>query len=69
LTYNLKKIATDLLKGKLPASAAPDLAKSRLSMCEACPSFTKLSRQCSLCGCYMDIKVKLLEAECPAGKW
>jgi hypothetical protein len=58
-----------LLHGKLPAAAAEDLAKERLKVCAECPEFAKLARQCRLCGCFMDIKVKLLEAECPEKKW
>jgi len=69
LTYGLKQIATDLLKGKLPIAASADLEKERLKVCEGCPEFAKLARQCRMCGCFMDMKVKLLEAECPAGKW
>lgn len=65
----LRKIATDLLKGKLPASASQDLVKERLKLCEQCEYFARMSRQCRLCGCFMDLKANLLEAECPTDKW
>jgi len=65
----LAKIARDLLLGKLPAAAAADLEKSRLAVCQACPEFTKMSRQCRMCSCFMDLKVKLLDASCPIEKW
>jgi hypothetical protein len=65
----LRKIAVDILKGKLPAEASDDLAKERLKVCDECEFFGRLLRQCKLCGCFMDLKSKLLEAECPADKW
>lgn len=66
---SLKKIATDLLKGKLPSSASAELARERLKVCEQCEYFARLTRQCRLCSCFMDAKTKILEAECPMQKW
>lgn len=68
-TSTLKKIARDMLAGKLPVAAKEDLVKQRLEVCKQCPEFTKLSRQCKLCGCFMDLKAKILEAECPQNLW
>lgn len=65
----LRKIAVDLLHGKLPAIAAGDLTKERLKLCAQCEYYGKLANQCKLCGCFMDLKAKLLEAECPMEKW
>lgn len=65
----LRKIAIDLLKGKLPAAAGADLAKERLKICEQCEYFARLSRQCRLCNCFMDAKTKILDAKCPCEKW
>jgi hypothetical protein len=65
----LRTIALDLLKGKLPAAAAEDLTKERLKICAQCEYFGKLANQCKLCGCFMDVKARLLEAECPMEKW
>ncbi len=65
----LKKIASDILRGKLPRAASEDLAKERLKVCDECEYFARLARQCKLCGCFMDLKSKLLEAECPTQKW
>ena len=44
-------------------------ANLRLAICEVCPSLLKMTHQCKECGCFMKIKVKLKEAECPLGKW
>jgi hypothetical protein len=69
MSLTLKDIAKKLLKGELPAAASDDLARARLNICEACPQLTMVSRQCRLCHCFMDVKTKLLEADCPMGKW
>lgn len=68
MSYGLKDIAKDLISGKVVLSEE-ELAKERLKVCEPCEHFTKMSRQCKLCGCFMDMKTKLLRATCPAGKW
>lgn len=44
-------------------------ASRRISICESCPLFKKMTRRCSECGCFMDAKSKLLPAACPIGKW
>jgi Cu2+-containing amine oxidase len=49
--------------------ASDEEANLRLATCEVCPSLLKLTHQCKECGCFMKIKVKLKDAECPLGKW
>jgi Family of unknown function (DUF6171) len=66
---HLRKIAIGLLKGELPPLAEGELAGERLKVCEECPHFRHLARQCSLCSCFLDLKTKLLEATCPVEKW
>jgi len=68
MTYRLRDIARDLLAGKVILTEA-ELAAERMKVCEACPSFKKLARQCSLCGCFLDLKTKLIDASCPVEKW
>lgn len=65
---NLRDIAVKLMNGELPALAEGELGGERLKMCETCEHFSKL-RQCKLCNCWMDLKVKILHASCPVGKW
>ena len=65
----LRKIAIDLIDGKLPSSAGADLKRERLKLCDQCEYFERLARKCKLCGCFMDLKAHLLEAECPVQKW
>ena len=43
--------------------------QERLSACESCEFFLKLSRNCIKCGCFMDAKTGLPHATCPVGKW
>lgn len=64
----LKDIAKDLLAGKLILSEA-ELSTERLKVCAECPQMTKMTRQCKLCGCFLDLKTKVLAAHCPLEKW
>jgi hypothetical protein len=41
----------------------------RMSICEGCEFFKKLSKQCSKCGCFMKLKTKIDRAHCPIHKW
>ena len=43
--------------------------KERMSICLQCPRLIKSTRQCKECGCFMDAKSRLLDADCPLGKW
>ncbi len=45
------------------------IAKERLEICKQCPELIKLTTQCKKCGCFMESKTKLPNAECPIGKW
>ena len=64
LIDNLKSIAT---KGVLLAS--PETLASRISICTECEFFKMPGERCSRCGCYMNIKARLLVSKCPVGKW
>jgi histidyl-tRNA synthetase len=41
----------------------------RISICESCDHFIKITKQCSKCGCFMQLKTRLTNASCPIGKW
>ena len=45
------------------------LFQERYSICQACPELIKLTKQCKKCGCFMAAKTKLVNANCPLGKW
>jgi hypothetical protein len=44
-------------------------ATARMDICELCPSLLGATHQCKECGCFMKLKTKLKNAECPLGKW
>lgn len=46
-----------------------EVSLSRYAICEGCPSFFNVSKQCKECGCFMKIKTKIDTATCPLGKW
>jgi len=41
----------------------------RLSICQSCDRFIKLTTQCKECGCIMKLKTTMSHASCPIGKW
>ena len=41
----------------------------RLNICSSCDKFSKLTHQCKECGCFMNLKAKLLHSKCPLDKW
>lgn len=45
------------------------ISDQRLGICEQCPELIKITSQCKKCGCFMNMKVKLKQAECPLRKW
>jgi hypothetical protein len=44
------------------------IAAERLAICKTCPELETLDR-CKQCGCFMQSKTKLPNANCPLGKW
>lgn len=45
------------------------VAHERYDMCEQCPEFINLTKQCKKCGCFMPAKTKVPHAFCPLNKW
>jgi hypothetical protein len=45
------------------------LAESRIITCIVCPHYISSSSKCSLCGCFMKLKTKLIGARCPDSRW
>lgn len=43
--------------------------KERFALCLECPHLIQLTKQCTKCGCFMEMKTKLPNAFCPIGKW
>ena len=58
----------DLLNPNEPRSE-DKLQKERMSICMGCPELIQLTKQCKKCGCIMEFKTRLQNAQCPLGKW
>lgn len=41
----------------------------RIKECIQCDRFNKVTRQCSVCRCFMPAKVLIPNAKCPKDKW
>lgn len=46
-----------------------EIAKTRMSICQACPELIKATTTCTKCGCFMKLKTRLEGSSCPIGKW
>lgn len=46
-----------------------EIAADRFAICQSCPEFVKITKQCKKCGCFMKLKTKLTHSTCPIGKW
>lgn len=46
-----------------------ELYQKRLDTCRSCEHFFKPTAQCKKCGCFMKIKVAMIDASCPVEKW
>jgi hypothetical protein len=70
-----RQVARDLswaLKGAAKATKAvfkpeTEESKARLEVCKACPEWT--GKSCKVCGCFVNLKVRIPEEKCPIGKW
>ena len=49
--------------------ATDEEAQRRYDICDWCPEFISLTKQCKKCGCFMTVKSKMKIATCPLGKW
>jgi len=57
----------DLINGSERVSDA--VKEERMSICRACPELFQFTTSCKRCGCFMNAKTRLAEAECPLKKW
>jgi len=48
-------------------TATPDVQRQRLQTCATCEHHTGL--RCQICGCFTNVKSRLLHEDCPIGKW
>ena len=45
-----------------------DVSQQRLEVCKPCPYYDLVGR-CTKCGCFVEFKSLMMEAECTIGKW
>lgn len=46
-----------------------EIQKKRMSICEDCPFYNVKDNTCNDCGCYLPLKTKWADQECPQNKW
>lgn len=70
MTYGIKELIKDEILGQA-SRVTKDVKDYRLSVCTTCPDFKRITRQCGICGCFLDVKVLYSPSECPANppKW
>ena len=64
--YNLKDLATDIVKGDLEY-VPQETKRKRIEICNVCEH--NRMQLCKLCGCMIQMKTTLKKASCPIGKW
>jgi hypothetical protein len=45
------------------------ISEERLSVCKSCVHIDLARMKCRKCGCFMEYKSLLMDAECPIDKW
>jgi hypothetical protein len=68
LFRSLRDAGKSALEGK-GLVADSDVSNKRIAICAKCPQFIKDQNRCSLCGCFLKAKVKMISESCPIGKW
>jgi hypothetical protein len=58
----------DLVNPNQPKSS-DELIATRLEIFKSCNWFRHSTQQCKKCGCFMKLKTRLVNANCPLGKW
>ena len=53
----------------IPKFIEKEAAQARYDICKQCPELEGITARCRKCGCFMKLKVKLAESECPLGLW
>jgi tetratricopeptide (TPR) repeat protein len=48
-------------------TATPEVQRQRLQTCAVCEHHT--GQRCQICGCFTNVKSRLLHEDCPIGKW
>ena len=46
-----------------------DIIDRRFSICQGCEHFISSTNRCKICKCFLRLKTKLSNFQCPVGKW
>jgi len=71
---NLSKFALDLVRhikstdGK-DLMASDDIFQERMNICINCDKHDPGPNRCKECGCFLDVKARLMLDSCPLNKW
>ncbi len=52
-----------------PSRVTDRIKQERLATCGNCQHFNEPTKQCRLCGCFMEIKTSFSNMKCPEGYW
>jgi len=72
MAFNLSETAKQSIAGFFRTGtvlASKDIIDQRMNQCAACDKLVPSTCRCSMCGCYMNTKVRLLHSTCPIRKW
>ena len=68
MSYSFIEAIRDLATGRAEF-VSREVFLERLGHCSGCTSFSKLSKQCKECGCFVHSKAKFKQSSCPLDKW
>jgi hypothetical protein len=68
LAKEIVKAGAALAKGESVLTEKGEAAR-RLTICLGCEHFIEESKRCEKCGCFIEYKKLLENADCPLGKW
>ena len=63
MNYGIKDVIKDELTGNAN-HVSPEIKKQRILICSSCIKFKPISRQCGICGCFIDWKAVYADSSC-----
>jgi hypothetical protein len=72
MAFNLSETTRQSIAGFFRTGtmfASKDIIDQRMNQCAACDKLIPKTCRCSMCGCYMNTKVRILHSSCPIHKW
>ncbi len=64
--------AKDIISGVVVGEnliVSDEVHNHRMNICGGCEFFIKENKRCSKCGCFMHVKSKFSQTNCPVDKW